>query len=362
MDVLDKALRRESLSSAEANSLWSVPLGELADAADRVRREVVSDADVVTWQIDRNVNITNVCVSGCRFCNFHCRPSESERAYILDIEDYIPRVEEMLELGGDQLLLQGGLHPRLGIEFYERLFAELKRLYPRVKIHALGPPEISHIARLSGLSTRETLERLVSAGLDSLPGAGAEILSDRVRNLISPGKPSSDQWLRVMREAHAINLPTSATMMYGHIETTAEITEHLIKIRDTQAQKPESSHGFVAFIPWIFRGAGTRMEKDMRRFSPLEYLRVIAVSRLVLNNITNIQASWLTVGTPTAQMALHGGANDMGSIMIEERVVASAGATNSFDAEGIQRAILDAGFRPRLRDQLYRLRENIAIS
>ncbi|MDR2894393.1 MAG: CofH family radical SAM protein [Alistipes sp.] len=372
--ILNKALRREMLTEEEA--LWlleRVPLQELAGAADEVRRAemsrardeaaavgraCVSDPEVVTWQIDRNVNITNVCVSGCRFCNFHCRPSEAGKAYVLALEDYIPRIEETLALGGDQLLLQGGLHPGLGIDFYTGLFSELKRLFPTVKLHALGAPEVSHIARVSGIGVRETLERLVEAGLDSLPGAGAEILVDEVRRAISPGKPTVQQWIDVMREAHRMNIPTSATMMYGHIETPRHIVQHLMAIRDLQAARPPGTHGFVAFIPWIFRSEGTQLEKDGvgTRFSPTGYLRVIALSRLVLTGIRNIQASWLTVGAPTAQMALHSGANDMGSIMIEERVVSSAGANNRFDAEGIQEAIREAGFLPVLRDQLYRPR------
>jgi cyclic dehypoxanthinyl futalosine synthase len=372
--ILGRALRREVLTEQEALWLWErVPIQVLAGAADEVRREVliragredaaagratVADPEVVTWQIDRNVNITNVCISGCRFCNFHCKPHETEKAYTLALEEYIPLIEETLALGGDQLLLQGGLHPRLGIEFYTGLFEGLKRLFPQVRLHALGAPEVAHIARVSGLSVRETLERLVAAGLDSLPGAGAEILVDEVRKKISPGKPSVRQWLDVMREAHRMNLPTSATMMYGHIETPRHIVQHLIKIRDVQASRPEGTHGFVAFIPWIFRSSGTVLERDgvTTRSSPLEYLRVIALSRLVLNNIRNIQASWLTVGRQTALMALHSGANDMGSIMIEEKVVASAGARNSFDAEGIQAAIREAGFTPQLRDRIYRPR------
>ncbi|MDR2890370.1 MAG: CofH family radical SAM protein [Alistipes sp.] len=371
--ILNKALRREALTHQEALFLFErVPLCDLAAAANEVRRETVSDPGVVTWQIDRNVNITNVCVSGCKFCNFHCRPAETEKAYVLSIEEYVPRIEQMLALGGDQLLLQGGLHPRLGVDYYVGLFSELKRLFPTVKLHALGAPEVAHIARISSISTRETLERLVAAGLDSLPGAGAEILVDEVRRAISPGKPTVVQWLDVMREAHAMNLPTSATMMYGHVETPRDIVRHLMAVRDLQAGRPSGTHGFVAFIPWIFRSEGTVLEREgaaverdgareepkpvSTQFSPLEYLRVIALSRLVLNNIRNIQASWLTVGKETAQMALHSGANDMGSIMIEENVVSSAGARNSFDAEGIQAAIRAAGFRPQLRDQLYRPR------
>lgn len=357
--IFQKCREREPLSREEAYALYDFPVGELCSAADSLRRESVEDPSVVTWQIDRNVNITNVCISGCRFCNFHCKPHRTDRAFVTSIEEYCEKIETMLQLGGDQLLIQGGLHPKLDIGFYEELFRELKRRYPSVRLHALGAPEVSHIARISGLTTRTTLERLAAAGLESLPGAGAEILDPEVRRRISPAKPSVEEWLEVMHEAHEMNLPTSATMMYGHIETPRQRVDHLLRIRDLQARCPEGNYGFVAFIPWIFRSSGTPLEKEgvATRFSPLEYLRIIAVSRLILNNIRNIQASWLTVGKATAQAALHSGANDMGSIMIEENVVASAGARNSFDAEGIQAAIRDAGFTPRLRDQLYRPRE-----
>ncbi len=358
-EIFARAQDRVTLSPEEAYWLWEeAPLERLAAVADEVRRNVVPDPNVVTWQIDRNVNITNVCISGCKFCNFHCKPHEAEREFITTIEEYRSKIDRMLELGGDQLLLQGGLHPKLGVEFYEELFQELKKMYPAVRLHALGAPEVAHVAKVSGISTREALERLVAAGLDSLPGAGAEILVDRVRKQISPAKPSVEEWLQVMHQAHEMNLPTSATMMYGHIETPRERIDHLLKIRDLQAQCPAGNWGFIAFIPWIFRSSGTRLEREgvKSEFSPLEYIRMIAVSRLVLNNINNIQASWLTVGKATAQLALHSGANDMGSIMIEENVVSSAGANNSFDAEGIQKAIREAGFEPRLRDQLYRER------
>ncbi len=320
---------------------------------------MVPDPGVVTWQIDRNVNITNVCISGCRFCNFHCKPHQEERAYITTLDEYRTKIARTLELGGDQLLLQGGLHPKLDIGFYEQLFRDLKAICPTLKLHALGAPEVAHIARISGLSTCDTLRRLMAAGLDSLPGAGAEILDPEVRRALSPAKPSVEEWLRVMHEAHVLNLPTSATMMYGHIETPHQRVDHLLRIRDLQAQCPPGHHGFIAFIPWIFRSTGTELERQgvVTRFSPLEYVRLIAVSRLVLHNIDNIQASWLTVGKQTAQVALHSGANDMGSIMIEENVVSSAGAHNRFDAAGIQQAIREAGFTPRLRDQCYEMRE-----
>ncbi len=359
MEILDRAVRGESLTLEEGYRLYEqIPLCELAAAADERRRAVVDDKEVVTWQIDRNVNITNVCISGCKFCNFHCKPHQTERHFITTLEEYREKIDRMLELGGDQLLLQGGMHPKLGISFYEELFSTLKKEYPDVKLHALGAPEVSHIARISSLTTLETLKRLRAAGLESLPGAGAEILDPVVRKKISPAKPTVDEWLSVMREAHKLNLPTSATMMYGHIESERNRVEHLFKIRDLQAECPDGNWGFIAFIPWIFHSSGTQLEAEgiVSHFSPLEYIRLIAVSRLILNNIRNIQASWLTVGKATAQIALHSGANDFGSIMIEENVVSSAGADHHFDAEGIQRAIREAGFTPRLRNQLYQYR------
>ena len=357
--IYDKAFAGERISAEEALLLWrEAPLCELASQADRLRAERVTDRGVVTWQIDRNINTTNVCVSGCRFCNFHCKPHQVERHFITPLDEYIRKTEEMFALGGDQLLLQGGMHPKLGIEYYEELFRALKEHFPTLRLNALGAPEVAHIAKISNISTREALERLRKAGLSSLPGAGAEILVERVRKIISPAKPSVEEWLRVIHEAHEMNIPTTATMMYGHIESIEERIEHLIRLRDLQAECPEGNYGFTAFIPWIFRSKGTQLEQMgySTHFSPIEYLRLIAVSRLVLNNIRNIQASWLTVGKPTAQLALHSGANDMGSIMIEENVVSSAGAHNRFDAEGIQRAIREAGFEPRLRDQLYNYR------
>ncbi|MFR9649564.1 MAG: CofH family radical SAM protein [Rikenellaceae bacterium] len=357
--IIAKALRREALSSSEALRLYvECPTAELCSAGDELRESVVADKEVITWQIDRNVNITNVCIAGCKFCNFHCKPHQTELEYITSIEEYQAKIEQTIELGGDQLLLQGGLHPKLDINFYVELFSTLKSLFPQIRLHALGAPEIAHIARISSISTMDTLLRLRDAGLDSLPGAGAEILCDEVRRRISPAKPSVEEWLKVMGEAHSINLPTSATMMYGHIESLEQRVEHLLKIRDLQSKVPDGNWGFIAFIPWIFHSRGTQLEREgvTSKLIPEEYLRLIAASRLILNNITNIQASWLTVGKQTAQQALHSGANDFGSIMIEERVVSSAGADNAFDAEGIQKAISQAGFIPKLRNQLYELR------
>lgn len=359
-DILEKALVGEELTRDEAYRLYDdAPLQLLCSVADTLRRSKVDDPEVVTWQIDRNVNITNVCKSGCRFCNFHCKPHEEEKAYITTMAEYRQKIDEAIAMGADQLLLQGGLHPRLGIDFYETLFRQIKREYPTLRLNALGAPEISHIAQISKLTTVEVLTRLHSAGLDTLPGAGAEILSDDVRRRISPAKPSAREWVRVMHEAHKLNIPTTATMMYGHVETPHQRVDHLITLRDLQALKPASSRGFTAFIPWVFCPTGTELERSgvSPRFSATEYLRIIAMSRIVLHNIRNIQASWLTVGKDVAEIALHSGANDMGSIMIEENVVSSAGATTRFDKEAMMATIRRAGFTPRLRDQLYNYRD-----
>jgi cyclic dehypoxanthinyl futalosine synthase len=276
------------------------------------------------------------------------------------MDQYRVKIEELRRYGGEQLLLQGGHHPDLGIEFYEELFKNLKSEFPDIKLHALGPPEIAHIAKLSKLSHTEVLSRLKLAGLDSLPGAGAEILNDRVRRMISKGKCSGREWLDVMRAAHQLHLTTSATMMFGHIETLYERFEHLSWIRQVQSEKPDQAKGFLAFIPWPFMDDGTllRRVKNVRnRVSSEEYIRMIALSRLMLPNVINIQASWLTVGEKTAQICLHAGANDFGSIMIEENVVSAAGAPHRFTAEGIQRAIREAGFEPALRNQQYEYRD-----
>ncbi|MCD8173456.1 MAG: CofH family radical SAM protein [Alistipes sp.] len=362
--VYHKALSGEAVSQSEALALYlHAPTSELSWVADSLRRTRVPDPEVITWQIDRNVNITNVCISGCRFCNFHCKPHQTDRAFVTTMDQYREKIEEMLRRGGDQLLLQGGLHPKLDIGYYESLFRELKREFPQVRLHALGAPEVAHIARISGLGVEQTLARLVDAGLDSLPGAGAEILSERVRKAISPAKPDLESWIETMAAAHRMGLATSATMMYGHVETPAERIEHLIRIRDLQERCPADKPGFLAFILWIFRSSGTELESRGvgTDFSATGYVRIIAISRIVLNNIRNIQASWLTVGRDVAQLALHSGANDMGSIMIEENVVSSAGAANRFDARGIQHTIRAAGFTPRLRDQLYNYRDISAL-
>jgi cyclic dehypoxanthinyl futalosine synthase len=359
--IYTKALQLEFLNAEEAIYLYEqAPLSELMFIANELRKKHVP-GDKVTWMIDRNVNITNVCIARCKFCNFHRVPGHSE-AYITTIEEYKNKIDTLFELGGNQVLLQGGLHPKLGLDFYTNLFKELKSLYPTLKLHALGPAEIVHISKLENKSYRDVLEALVDAGLDSLPGAGAEILCDRVRGIVSPGKCKSDEWLNVMREAHKMNLLTSATMMFGHAETLQERIEHIIKIRQVQSEKPEGHYGFMAFISWPFQDEDTRLKTKYgikNSVSSVEYLKTLAISRILLPNIKNIQASWLTVGKNVGQIALHAGANDFGSIMIEENVVSVAGATNSFDANGIQQAIRDAGFEPSQRDQKYDLIERV---
>jgi len=355
LDLLQKAIHGSYLSLDEGIRIYTeASTPELMFSAQQIRYRFHPDKKV-TWLIDRNVNYTNVCVSGCQFCNFY-RGANHKDAYITTIEQYKEKIDELFARGGDQLLFQGGMHPKLGLDFYTGLFRQLKDLYPTLKLHALGPPEVVHISQLEGISYRETLDQLVEAGLDSLPGAGAEILSDRVRSMISKNKCSVDQWLDVMRDAHKAGLTTSATMMFGHVETVEERIQHMIYIRNVQAERPESAVGFISFIPWPFQHEGTSLQKLYgidKTVSAEDYVRLIATSRLMLPNVPNIQASWLTVGKDTAQLCLHAGANDFGSIMIEENVVSVAGASYTFDEVGIQRAIREAGFEPQLRNQQF---------
>ncbi|HEV8083057.1 MAG TPA: cyclic dehypoxanthinyl futalosine synthase [Chitinophagaceae bacterium] len=332
-------------------------LAELMLVADELRKKQVP-YNKVTWIIDRNVNTTNVCIANCKFCNFYRIPGHAE-AYVTDIETYKRKIDETFRYGGEQLLLQGGHHPGLGLSYYTELFKELKKLYPSLKLHALGPPEVAHITKLEKSTHREVLIALKEAGMDSLPGPGAEILTDRVRRLISKGKCGTQEWLDIMTEAHKLNITTSATMMFGHVETIQERFEHLAKIREVQAKKPGGTKGFIAFIPWTFQDVDTLLAKIRgvhNLTTPEEYIRMIAMSRLMLPNIKNIQASWLTVGKKVAQLCLHAGANDFGSIMIEENVVSAAGAPHRFTSKGIQDAIREAGFEPQLRNQQYEFR------
>jgi len=358
-DLLQKAMRLEFLSAEEGLYLFeNAPTAALMYVGDAIKKHHVPH-NKVTWIIDRNSNTTNVCIANCKFCNFYRRPGDEE-SYITTIEEYKQKIDETFALGGEQLLLQGGHHPDLGLAYYVDLFKELKSLYPNLKLHALGPPEIAHITKLEKSTHTAVLQALKDAGLDSLPGAGAEILDDRVRRLISKGKCGGQEWLDVMRAAHQLDITTSATMMFGHIETNLERMEHFVALRQVQSEKPANSKGFLAFIPWPFMDEDTILKKIKRARNQCtgdEYIRMIAMSRIMLPNIINIQASWLTVGKATAQLCLHAGANDFGSIMIEENVVSAAGASFRFTADGIQKAITEAGFIPQLRDQQYAYRD-----
>jgi cyclic dehypoxanthinyl futalosine synthase len=358
-DLYQRALNFEFLSKEEGQFLFEqAPLAELMHVADELRKKQVPHGKV-TWQIDRNVNTTNVCVANCKFCNFYRIPGHPE-SYITDMPTYRKKIEETLQYGGDQLLLQGGHHPELGLDFYTNLFRQIKQEYPTLKLHSLGPPEVAHICKIDKISHREALQALKAAGLDSLPGAGAEILVDRVRRLVSNGKCGADEWLDIMAEAHQQDITTSATMMFGHVETLEERFIHLERIREVQSRKPADAKGFLAFIPWTFQDVDTLLTK-IRGVQNLttsdEYIRMIAISRIMLPNVINIQASWLTVGKQTAQICLHAGANDFGSIMLEENVVSAAGAPHRFTYKTIQEAIQEAGFIPQLRNQQYGFRE-----
>jgi cyclic dehypoxanthinyl futalosine synthase len=353
--IYSKALNSGEISIADGLDLYNyAPTEDLMFIGNEIRHQM-NPGNEAGWMVDRNVNITNICFSQCSFCNF-CRKKDSEDAYITTIDEYKKKIDELYSLGGDQLLLQGGMNPQLGISFYTDLFRELKKLYPSLKLHALGPAEVVYLSKKERLTFKEVLTRLISAGLDSLPGAGAEILADRVRKIVSPAKATVTEWLNVMKEAHALNLPTSATMMFGHIETKEERIRHLVLLRELQDKKPENHYGFIAFIPWPFQDKGTVLSEKSgvkNSVNGLEYIRTIAISRIMLNNIHNIQASILTVGKDIAMLSLHSGANDIGSVMIEENVVSAAGSLNRFNSEEMQSIIRDAGFIPRKRNQKY---------
>ncbi len=353
-----KALKQEFLTIDEGFFLYeNAPTSDLMFIGNELRKQnqPKEKENKVGWIIDRNVNITNVCIAQCEFCNFYRRPGAPD-IYTTSIEEYNEKIKVLKEKGGNQLLMQGGLHPKLGLEYYKKLFSDLKKNHPDIKLHALGPAEIHHIARISKTSYRDVLVQLTEAGLDSLPGAGAEILIDRVRKTVSRGKCTAKQWLDVMREAHKLNIVTSATMMFGHIETNRERIEHFVKLREVQSEKPENSEGFTTFIPWPFQDEGTELNEKSgvkNKTSGDEYVRTIAMARIMMPNIKNMQASWLTVGKKIGQLSLHAGANDFGSIMIEENVVSVAGADHNFNAEQIQEAIKEAGFEPAFRNQAY---------
>jgi cyclic dehypoxanthinyl futalosine synthase len=319
---------------------------ELGRLADLVRWRKHPDP-VVTYIIDRNINYTNVCTAQCAFCAFY-RDMPSKEGYVLTKQQLAQKIEETIALGGRQILLQGGLHPDLGIEFYEGLFRWMKQEYP-IWIHGLSPAEVQHVARVSRLSLEETLRRLVAAGLDSIPGGGAEILSDRVRRIIGIAKGSTAEWLEVMEKAHGLGMKTTATMMFGHVETLEDRIEHLSRLRELQ----DRTRGFTAFICWTFQAEHTRLK--VAPVGSHEYLRMQALARIFLDNFDNVQSSWVTQGPQIGQIALKFGANDFGSVMMEENVVSQAGATFRINEETMRRLICELGYEPHRRNNWYQL-------
>src|SRR3989440_3523867 len=351
--VIEKVRAGQRVDAAEALELYrhaaTALLGRLADTV-RARKHPDS---VVTYIIDRNVNYTNVCVAKCNFCAFY-REVGSPEGYVLGFEELFRKIDETIAVGGVQLLLQGGHNPDLPLSWYEDLFRAVKTRYPDFKLHALSPPEVIHLSRLSQLSVPDVIQRLIAAGLDSIPGGGAEILVDRVRKLLHCyGKATSDEWLDVMRHAHRAGLRTTATMMYGTVETDVERIEHMMRLRDLQ----DETGGFTAFITWSFQPDHTELgaERRITEATGVDYLRTLAIARIVLDNFDNLQASWVTQGGKVGQLSLAYGANDMGSVMIEENVVRAAGASYCMDEIEIVRNIEDAGFIPKRRNMHYEI-------
>jgi cyclic dehypoxanthinyl futalosine synthase len=346
-ECIEKAWNGERLMKEEALVLWKkADFYSLALLAHH-RRLALHPEPNVTYVIDRNINYTNICTSGCRFCAFY-RHAGAQDGYVLSHADLGAKIEETLTLGGTQILLQGGLHPELGLTFYEDMLRFIKERFS-IHIHGFSPPELVHLARMHDLPMEEVLLRLRHSGLDSIPGGGAEILVDEVRSKLSPNKCSSSEWLAVMETAHTLGIKTTATMMFGHIETMEQRLEHLLKLRELQDQ----TSGFTAFIPWTFQPANTAVKT--KPATATAYLRTLAASRLVLDNIANLQVSWVTMGSGVAQVALQFGANDFGSTMIEENVVAAAGVRNRLSVDHIREIIMDAGYEPRQRNTFYEL-------
>jgi cyclic dehypoxanthinyl futalosine synthase len=336
--------KQEALELFRSDDLIGVGM-----AADQVRRQKHPE-NVVTYQIDRNINYTNFCTEYCSFCAFY-RPMGSPEGYVLDLNTIYQKIDETLALGGSGILMQGGLHGELKIDYYENLLRSIKQRYPKLHLHCFSAPEILNIAELSGLTIRDTFRRLMDAGLDSIPGAGAEILDDEVRRRISRLKCTAEEWVEVHRTAHALGMRTTATMMFGCGETIENRVNHLEVIRQIQAD----TGGFTAFIPWMYQRENTPLASQVKEeATAVDYLKTLAITRLYLDNIDNVQASWLTPGIKICQIALRFGANDVGSILIEENVVAAAGCHNHTNEAELRRIIHDAGFTPAQRDTLYR--------
>ena len=344
--ILEKSLDNVRLTPSDGVKLFSIKdISLLGMAADEVTKKHHPE-NYRTYIIDRNINYTNICTSGCKFCAFYREEGDSD-GYVIPQDSLFRKIEETQALGGRQILLQGGLHPSLKLDYYLDMLKAVKAKY-HIHIHAFSPPEIVHFSKISGISTRNVIQNLKAAGLDSIPGGGAEILVDRCRNLLSPNKCPAREWLNVMREAHKLGRKTTATMMFGHVETIEERIEHLEKIRSLQ----DETGGFTAFIAWTFQPKNTRLDSAL--LGSYEYLKTLAISRLYLDNVANIQASWVTQGAKISQLALRCGANDMGSTMIEENVVRAAGVSYRLSKDEIEFLIKDAGYEPRQRDLYYR--------
>ncbi|MBC2716289.1 MAG: dehypoxanthine futalosine cyclase [Desulfobacteraceae bacterium] len=343
--ITEKVFSNQRLDRQDALELFDkADLLLLADLAGKRRRDLHPEP-IVTYVSDRNINYTNVCVSGCKFCAFF-RPPGHKDGYVIETSDLDKKIEETIALGGTQILLQGGMHPDLDLNYYINLLQHIKSKF-NIHIHGFSPTEIAFLADLSLLSIKELLEKLIEAGLDSIPGGGAEILVDEIRQKISPNKCSADKWLEVMKTAHHLGLKTTATMMFGHVEEKTHIIDHLLKLRNLQ----DETNGFTAFIPWTFQPGNTKI--DVKPATAVEYLRVLAISRLVLDNIPNLQVSWVTQGDKIAQLGQAFGANDFGSTMIEENVVAAAGVKFRLPRSEIVRLIENAGYTARQRDCFY---------
>ncbi len=346
--LLEAAVHGERLNAGQAELLYSqAEFHHLAQAAHAVRMAKHPD-NVVTYAVDRNINYSNICVCACRFCAFFRAPGQ-EGGFVISRDELFTKIEETLELNGTQILLQGSHHPDLDLDFYTDMLASIKTRFPELHIHAFSPPEIAHLAQLTGLTPETIIQKLIQAGLDSIPGGGAEILVDRVRRIVSPNKCSAGQWLDIMRTAHRLGLRTTATMMFGHIETPEERIQHLLAIRELQ----DETGGFTAFIPWAFQPDNTRLSG--RKATSVEYLRLLALSRLLLDNMDNLQVSWVTMGSNIGQLALFFGANDFGSTMIEENVVAASGVRFRMSSQSIETCITQAGFTPKQRRMNYDL-------
>ncbi len=352
--IVDKVTAGERISTDDARALYALPLAELGELANRRRELAKAKAfagrgnEVVTYIVDRNINYTNVCNVYCKFCAFY-RTEKDHDHYVLTHEQLDQKLDELTDIGGVQILLQGGHHPKLGLDHYLAMLRHIREKYPHINIHGFSPPEFQHFASVFGMPLREVLVNFKEAGLGSIPGGGGEILVDSVRDRIAPLKCKSDQWLEVMRIAHELGLNSSCTMMFGHVETVEDRIEHLQRLRDTQ----DDTGGFTAFICWTFQPENTKLRAEPVGSS--EYLRTQALSRIFLDNIENVQSSWVTQGPRIGQIALKYGANDFGSVMMEENVVSSAGTTFRLNKENIERLITEAGYEPHRRDNWYRL-------